>query len=133
MAVDLNYLREHYASLSDDALRAVKRADLVDAAQKLFDKEVARRKQTRPSIPVSAQAPPDDLETAEPETEETEFEPTGDEPGWLEEPAEVLSRYGSPDSVPSDDIMDAEQALEEAGIPCYLELFEEQEEKSSAP
>jgi hypothetical protein len=128
MPVDLNYLREHYASLSDDALRAVKRADLVDAAQKLFDQEVARRRQTRPTIPVVAEPAADD-----PETDEEVEEATGDEPDWLDEAAEVLSRYASPASVPSDDIMDAEQALEAAGIPCYLELFEEREEQSSAP
>lgn len=132
MSVDLNYLREHYASLSDDALKAVKRADLVEAAQKLFDQEVAKRRQSRaPSVPVAAEAEADDAEPGEEEDEE--IEATGDEPDWLSDAAEILSRYASPASVPSDDIMDAEHALEAAGIPCYLELFEEQEEKSTAP
>ena len=44
MAADPQYLREHYASLSDEALAAIKRADLVETAQKLYDEEVRRRK-----------------------------------------------------------------------------------------
>ena len=55
----------------------------------------------------------------------------GDKPEWLGEAAEVLSRYDHHGSVPSDEILDALEALKSAGIPSYLELFEE--EKSSVP
>jgi hypothetical protein len=44
MPVDLEYLRRHYASLSDEALLALDRSELVETAQKCYDGEVVRRK-----------------------------------------------------------------------------------------
>ena len=44
MQLDPDYLRQHYASLSDEALLAIDRADLVEMAQMIFDDEVGRRK-----------------------------------------------------------------------------------------
>jgi hypothetical protein len=43
MQLDPEYLRQHYASLSDDALLRIDRADLVDMARILLDEEVGRR------------------------------------------------------------------------------------------
>jgi hypothetical protein len=43
MPADPKFLRQHYASLSDEALRAINRADLVDAAQSCYDDEVKQR------------------------------------------------------------------------------------------
>ncbi|MGA2877971.1 MAG: hypothetical protein ABSG13_03385 [Bryobacteraceae bacterium] len=125
MPVDLKYLREHYASLSDEALAAIDRTELVKEAQQCYDQEFGRRKVARPSIPVPANAADDGQENKE------ELPATGDEPDWLDEAAEIYSRYGLPGSPPADDIMDAEQALNAAGIPCHLDLVEE--EKSTAP
>jgi hypothetical protein len=36
-------LRRHYASLTDDALTAVERDELVETAKKIYDEEIARR------------------------------------------------------------------------------------------
>jgi hypothetical protein len=44
MQLDPEYLRQHYASLSDEAILAIDRADLVEMAQMIFDDEVGRRK-----------------------------------------------------------------------------------------
>ena len=44
MPADPQYLRDHYASLSDEALLAIERDDLVDLAQRCYDDEVGRRK-----------------------------------------------------------------------------------------
>ena len=52
-------LRKHYASLSDDALLLLERADLTPAAQKIFDLEVRRRRL--------------DIESAEEETDSPSF------------------------------------------------------------
>src|SRR5271170_583244 len=112
MAVDLAYLREHYASLSDQALRAVKRADLVEGAQRCYDDELARRDHARrPSNPDPAQ------DLAE-ENAEVDAEPPGDEnePEWLEDASEVLSRADRPGSLPADAMVEARDALEAAGI-----------------
>jgi hypothetical protein len=44
MQLDPRELRQHYASLSDEALLEIDRADLVDVAQMIFDEEVRERK-----------------------------------------------------------------------------------------
>ena len=44
MQVDLEYLRRQYASLSDEALLALDRSELVETAQKCYDEELVRRK-----------------------------------------------------------------------------------------
>jgi hypothetical protein len=45
--IDLEYLRRHYADLSDEALREIDRDDLVEAARRCYDEEVARRSPAR--------------------------------------------------------------------------------------
>ncbi len=137
MAADSQYLREHYASLSDDALLAIKRADLVETAQKCYDDELGRRnlasgrggrrETARPSIPVPVDSAGEMLEIEE------ELEPAGDEPDWLDDAAEVLSRTDSPGAVPADDMANAQEVLEAAGIPCYLDLYEIPEDNNPSP
>ena len=83
MHLDPDYLRKHYSLLSDEALLAVDRADLVEMAQKILDEEVGRR----------------DLSTrrtyTNPSDEEAEADleapSDGDKPAWLEDAAEVYS------------------------------------------
>lgn len=96
MPVDLEYLRQHYASLSDEALLEINREELVEAAQKCYNGELAAR----------------GLGSAE---------PVGDKPDWLDEASEVYSRIDAPGTAPGGDLADARDALESAGIPCYLE------------
>lgn len=43
MQIDLESLRRPYTSLSDDELLALKRDELIEAAQKCYDEEVDRR------------------------------------------------------------------------------------------
>jgi hypothetical protein len=124
MPVDLKYLREHYASLSDEALSAINRAELVQEAQQCYDQEFNRRKVGRPSTPV----PTYDLDEG---LEMDEALGAGDQPLWLDEAAEIYSRYAQPGSVPADDVLEAQQTLDAAGIPCHLELVEE--DQSTAP
>jgi phosphatidylserine/phosphatidylglycerophosphate/cardiolipin synthase-like enzyme len=44
MPTDPEYLRRHYASLSDEALLAIDRTELVETAQQSYDDELERRK-----------------------------------------------------------------------------------------
>jgi hypothetical protein len=128
MAVDLTYLREHYASLSDQALREIKRADLVEGAQRCYDDELARREHARrPAIPDPADVTEEDAEV--------DAEPPGDEnePDWLEDASEVLSRADRPGSLPADAMVEARDALEAAGIPCHIELSEIPESNDASP
>jgi hypothetical protein len=129
MALDPEYLRQHYASLSDGALLALDRADLVEAAQKIYDEEVSRRelgagsKSRRPSVSPTASRQPDLA------GEDMELDDEDGTPGWLEDAAEVYSRYDSPGNVAAPEADHARQVLEDAGIPCFLELLEEEPEE----
>jgi len=123
MPLDPEYLRRHYAALSDEALLATDRADLVEMAQKILDEEVARR----------------DLSTHRTYTNlhdddaEADLEPPddGDKPAWLDEAAEVYSVADLPGTGP--DAANAHDVLEAAGISCYLDLYEIPKEKSAGP
>jgi hypothetical protein len=125
MPVDPEYLRQHYASLSDEALLEVTRADLVPAAQKLYDDEVGRRQLGPRRGPPKAH-PSAVVRTPESAAEKPKVvgDPRldGDKPDWLEDAAEIHARADRPGMPPTDDITDARQALEAAGIPCYLQM-----------
>ena len=49
MPTDPEYLRHHYASLSDEARLDIDRAELIESAQKSYDDELERRKLHSPS------------------------------------------------------------------------------------
>jgi len=111
MPLDTEFLRRHYAEMSDEELQSIDRADLVEAARHIYDAELKTREApAKPSRPAFV---PQDLEV---EVEED----------WLEHAAEAYSSYarrGTTD--PSEGSVDARDVLEAAGIPCRLELFEE--------
>lgn len=113
MQVDPEYLRQHYASLSDEALLEIDRADLVETAHALYDKEVERRK-------LHSAGADDD------ENFESDRKPHREQnaPVWLEEGAEVYSTDIFPGSTGAADADHARDALESAGIPCYLDTSE---------
>jgi hypothetical protein len=136
MQLDLEYLRQHYAALSDEGLQAIDPADLVDAARTIFQSEVDRRKlvlgQQRGQSVFSGKADVPDEDAA---FEEPEYagEMPGDEekPDWAEEAVEVISYAANPGV--ADHAVDARHALEAAGIPCYLDLCETPQEESVSP
>jgi hypothetical protein len=122
MPVDLEYLRRHYASLSDEALLEIDRSDLVEAARKCYDEERARRKPLGVTKPLDQTA---DLESRL---------PGGDEkPEWLDEASEVFSQVDRAGAVPAPDIANARDVLEAAGIPCYLDIAVPPEEQPPPP
>lgn len=110
MQVDLEYLRRQYASLSDEALLALDRSELVEAAQKCYDEELIRRKPIGLTTPLVQTA---DLESHLPDWE--------NKPEWLDEASEVYSQLEQA-GVTAPEIANARDALEAAGIPCYLDL-----------
>ncbi len=118
MQIDLDYLRRHYASLSNEAFRAVNRSELVEAAQRCYDEEVARRQADRG---VAAEA----TEAAEPEEiagEDDAESGDGDDADWIEDAACV----GTFDAYPGNDAPaeadTARQVLREAGVPCRISV-----------
>jgi hypothetical protein len=127
MAVDPEFLRQQYASLSDQALLEMDRAGLVPVAQKIYDAEVSQREiqahaPARAASPASSKARAAAAPLADDE-----------EPDWLDDAAEVFSYAQPTGGAPSDDALQARDALEAAGIPCYLERSELPEEKTVTP
>ncbi len=121
MPVDLEYLLRHYASLSDEALLELDRSELVETARKCYDEELARRKPvglTKPSVQTT------DLESHLPDYT--------NKPEWLDEASEVFSQYEAAGVTTAPEIANARDALEAAGIPCYLDLADPPEEKPLA-
>jgi hypothetical protein len=60
MQLDTEFLRQHYAAMSDEELREINREDLVEAARQIYDDEIAGRKAAAPAAGSPASAPKDD-------------------------------------------------------------------------
>jgi hypothetical protein len=105
MQLDVDDLRKHYASLSDDALLALERDELTDVARRCYDDEVAKR---RISPEQDAEPPPDQCE---PEVEED----------WLEGATSACS-FGPQDR---SDLEEACAILGDAEIPYHVNEREE--------
>jgi hypothetical protein len=118
MPVDLEYLRRHYASLSDEAFLALDRSDLIDTARKCYDEELARRKTPVLTTPVDR--------TVDFESHLPDYENKRD---WLNDASEVFTQVDRAGAVPAPDIANARDALEAAGIPCYLDISVPPEEE----
>jgi hypothetical protein len=110
MPVDLEYLREHYSSISDEELLTINRAELVEEARKCIDEELSRR----------------ELSPGESDSRDEQ-----EGPDWLDEAAEILSAVTSPGTPPAAELTDARAALNAARVPCYLDMSERLEEPSS--
>jgi hypothetical protein len=124
MKLDTEFLRQHYAAMSDDELAATERADLVEGAQRLFDEEVARRKASESPRPSRQRYQPE----AEGEPAEALLDEDSLEEDWLDDAAEAYSRYVARGTEPAPEAAQARDVLAAAGIPCLLELFEEPEQ-----
>jgi len=123
MKPDPEFLRRHYASLSDGELLSLDRADLVEVARRIFDEEVNRRRQNAPQRPTRpAYQPEEDGELDQLSAED-------DASDWLEDAAEAYSRYVVAGATPAPEAVAARDALDADGIPCHLELYEEPQEE----
>jgi hypothetical protein len=121
MPVDLEYLRRHYASLSDEALEELDRSELVETAQKCYDEELARRKPLELTEPFDQSA---GLVNHSPDF--------ANKPEWLDDASEVFSQFEQAGVTVAPEIANARDALEAAGIPCYLDLSDPPEERPPA-
>lgn len=135
MALDREFLREHYASLSDEALAAIDRGDLVEAAQKLYDEERARRGLARQKsvapLPARAPAPPVPVtDSPEGDPGAYSYDVAGDTggaqpPAWMDGAACAISYIDSPGTDNAGEAANARDVLEAAGIPCYVNVQEQ--------
>jgi hypothetical protein len=116
LKLDTEYLRQHYESLSDEALEEIDRNDLVDVAQTIYDQEVGKRKRASGSS----------FAMPQPRTRGNEVG-SDDEPDWAEDGAEVFSAYAGPGTQDAPRLEAARLALEAEGIPCVTDTREEPE------
>jgi hypothetical protein len=134
MQPDPEYLRQYYGSLSDEALLAIDRSDLVEMAQPYYDSEIRTRGLDRGARrePVARAATRhDDVSEVEPAGDGEPLE-AGEKPDWLDEATVVYSATVLPGST-ADGAANAQYVLERAGIPCYLEMSEIAVEKPASP
>jgi len=110
LQIDLEFLRRHYASLSDEALRAVDTTELVEAARACHAEELARR---GPASRPGASGEP--LDTDEPDGDE-------EQPDWIEEAACACSFAAHPGTHHAPEAANARDVLKAAGIPSHLDL-----------
>jgi hypothetical protein len=102
LQVDPEYLKKHYASLSDEALEDVNRDELVGIARKLYDEERAQRASLSPSLESEAPVA------------------TGPEPDWLSEASCACSFRTAEGQACNEGAVQARDVLEAAGIPVHL-------------
>ncbi len=114
MKIDLGELQRHYSSLTDRALLALRREDLTDSAQQVYDAEIASRGLRSRVIRKDAEPEHHDLiEEDLDDLGETHHLSIEDVP-WASDAVPVHVFQYAPEAE------DARNILEEAGIPCAL-------------
>lgn len=110
MKLNIEDLRRHYASLSDEALRSINREELVEIAQQCYDQELAKRE------PFDGVHGASSSQVAAEKSEEGE-----DISDWVEDAACACTFLDYPGQNAGVAAGEARTALEKAGIPCYIE------------
>ena len=130
MEIDPEYIRRHYAELSDEGLMEIERADLIEAAKNLYDNEMRERKLQRPAEELDLR-----FSGGVEGKAKLSIDSSGEEePAWLEEGAEIFSLNTRVGSGVGEEAERARNVLEAAGIPCYLDFFEDPpEERTPGP
>jgi hypothetical protein len=109
LQVDPEYLKKHYASLSDEALEDVNRDELVGAAQRIYDEERSQRELLSPVAPKQSGSP----HAEAPVRSESD-------PDWLSEAICACSFSLAPGQTSADGAEQARDVLEAAGIPVHV-------------
>ena len=113
--IDLEDLRRYYASLPDEALLELDRAELTDAARRCYDEEVAQRD-------LASSGAQQDQADDEVEAGGTLDVDTRAKPDWLEDAACACAFATFSGSPSGSDAETAREALKAGGIPCYISL-----------
>lgn len=134
MEIDLDDIRRHCNSLGDEALLAINRSDLTEAAQKIYDEELRRRNLVMHADD-PAPAPrfrPRKRDPQPPEEEPLVIDPGDAPPHWLEDSSCACSF----DTLPGLQVMPnlglAREALRAASIPNYV-VFEQVDPNAIPP
>src|ERR1017187_9743507 len=136
MQIDRQELSAHYASLSDEELLELDRAELTEVAQRFYDSELAKRHLTpedteTPVEPHGRAAPVDAAEGGRPRPHRRPSSSSsaaavinfdaGPEPDWLED-ATCARSYAVLAGGSAADAGAAHDALVAAGIPCHISV-----------
>lgn len=115
MQIDLESLRKHYRSLSDEELSALRREELIELAQKCYDEEW----KSRGLVEAHESEPVESFENYEYASAEGDVEPD-----WLQNAACVASFVSNPGGSAAFDADEARLVLQRAGIPCQISTVE---------
>ena len=128
MPINIEDLRKHYASLTDDAFLAIDRAELHPEAQSVYEAERAERlgsgpKFDPPTRRFSTPARLDERNYADPDAIDADTT-DAPKPEWYDSAAIAFTFEAFPGK-PAGELADhARSVLEAAGIPCYLWAYE---------
>jgi hypothetical protein len=125
LKIDLEGLRRHYASLTDEALREIDRTELVDQARACYDEELSQRERATQPKPQHFKTPPSRIAPPDPGKDDKASRSgvdSGPPPAWLEEAALVCSFTKSPGDQSTGAVADAIHVLQDAGIPSHILL-----------
>jgi hypothetical protein len=128
MQIDRQELSAYYASLSDEELLELDRAELTEVAQRFYDSELAKRhltpEDTETPVELHGRAAPMDAAEGADEGEDgaavINFD-AGPESDWLED-ATCARSYAMLPGGSAADAGDAPDALVAAGIPCHISV-----------
>lgn len=121
MRIDPQDLRRQYASLSDEALLALNRNDLIEVAQRCYDDELASRGLARRRAVKSSIARDHEATPQVHAVDAVEFDDgDGSQPAWFEEAACACTFVANPGSDAAAQAANAREALKSAGIPCEI-------------
>ena len=114
MALNIENLRRHYASLTDEALEEIDPADLTAEARQCLDAELAKRVPAEEEQAGAEDAEAEAIEEGDPDVE----------PDWIEGAALAISYGATPGSDRGADAEHARRVLLAAGVPCYVAMPE---------
>jgi hypothetical protein len=121
MQINRRELGEHYASLNDEELLGLKRDELTETAQGIYDKEIARRELDRK---LSSKTEIEKIEASFREPDQLSEDESVD-PDWHQDGVLVCAFVDMPGSNAAERISNAQTALQAAGIPSHLRLRRE--------
>ncbi len=127
MKLNIDDLRRHYASLSDEALREIDRTELVELARQCYDQELALREPVkrrpeivrRPALPVEEPDVQDELAPGE-EWKDDSNADDEEAPEWVVDADCVCTFSARPGSDAASDADNVRAVLTDAEIPCYV-------------
>jgi hypothetical protein len=116
MQIDIDELGKHYESLNDEELLDLKREDLTEAAQGIYDLEIARRRLKKASATKRM------IESTEASFDERDYgnDDEATDPNWHHAGVAICAFVDQPGNNAAERVAKAQTALQAAGIPSHF-------------